>query len=61
MFRNSSGARWHGRRLGERVGDRARLDRWVLDRRARQVRVDWQFRTVDARVKLKGLYPQNSA
>ena len=51
--------------LGERVGDRARLEglveHWVLERRARLVRVDWQFRTVDARVKLKGLYPQNIA
>ena len=47
--------------LRERVGDALALagvvNRWVTDRRARAVRIDWQFRTVDAEVKLKRLYP----
>jgi hypothetical protein len=30
---------------------------WQSDRNAAQVRVDWQFTTADARVKLKRLYP----
>jgi len=30
---------------------------WPRDRNAEQVRVDWQFTTADARVKLKRLYP----
>jgi DDE superfamily endonuclease len=47
--------------LGERVGDVVALagvaEQWVTDRRARAVRIDWQFRSVDAVVKLKRLYP----
>jgi hypothetical protein len=47
--------------LHERVGDVVALagaaQRWVTDRRARAVRIDWQFRSVDAAVKLKRLYP----
>jgi hypothetical protein len=30
---------------------------WELDRNAAMVRVDWQFTTADARVRLKRLYP----
>jgi hypothetical protein len=30
---------------------------WQSDRNAMQVKVDWQFTTADARVKLKRLYP----
>jgi len=30
---------------------------WQSDRNAAQVKVDWQFTTADARVKLKRLYP----
>lgn len=48
--------------LGDRVGDRARLERlvtrWLADRRKRTVTINWQFTTTDARVKLKHLYPQ---
>jgi hypothetical protein len=29
----------------------------VTDRRARAVRIDWQFRSANAAVKLKRLYP----
>ena len=31
---------------------------WNVDRNNRQANVDWQFRTDDARVKLKRLYPK---
>ena len=31
---------------------------WARDRNARQCGVDWQFRTKDARIKLKRLYPE---
>lgn len=31
---------------------------WAQDRNQRQIGVDWQFTTADARVKLKRLYPQ---
>ncbi len=48
--------------LGERVGDPARLERlvthWLEARRERAVKIDWQFTTSDARLKLKRLYPQ---
>lgn len=48
--------------LSERVGDQARLERlvthWLDDRRSRGIKIDWQFTTEDARVKLKRLYPK---
>jgi hypothetical protein len=48
--------------LGERVGDEAELTRrvrlWNEDRNHRTKRIDWQFRTSDARVKLRRLYPK---
>jgi hypothetical protein len=31
---------------------------WTLDRNNRQIGVDWQFTTADARIKLKRLYPK---
>ena len=31
---------------------------WNADRNNRQTKVDWQFRTKDARIKLKRLYPK---
>jgi hypothetical protein len=46
----------------ERVGDvetlRRHVEAWQADRNNRQVGVDWQFTTKDARIKLKRLYPQ---
>jgi hypothetical protein len=33
------------------------LDAWSVDRNAIQKGVDWQFKTEDARIKLKRLYP----
>ncbi len=48
--------------LGERVGDetelRKRVNCWKDDRNNRSKRIDWQFRTADARIKLRRLYPQ---
>jgi len=31
---------------------------WNTDRNNRQTKVDWQFKTHDARIKLKRLYPK---
>jgi len=31
---------------------------WNTDRNNRQSKVDWQFQTDDARIKLKRLYPK---
>lgn len=48
--------------LGDRVGDetelRTRVNRWENDRNNRSKRIDWQFKTADARIKLRRLYPQ---
>jgi hypothetical protein len=48
--------------LGDRVGDEAELQRrvscWEDDRNNRSKRIDWQFKTADARIKLRRLYPQ---
>jgi hypothetical protein len=51
-----------GRRcLDRRIAAQATLTRevaaWVAKRNAEQVRIDWQFTTADARIKLKHLYP----
>ena len=40
----------------ETVADEAKT--WATDRNRRQVGVDWQFTTTDARTKLKHLYPK---
>lgn len=51
------------RSLSERIESRERLhavlQTWSEDRNRRQVGADWQFRTEDARIKLKRLYPPN--
>ncbi len=48
--------------LGERVGDeptlRERIELWNADRNHRSRKIDWQFQTTDARIKLRRLYPQ---
>ena len=36
---------------------RTKVDAWNIDRNNRQTKVDWQFTTSDARIKLKRLYP----
>jgi hypothetical protein len=47
--------------LDRRIPDRATLEcevaAWETERNAAGGRVDWQFRTEDARIKLKHLYP----
>jgi len=47
--------------LSERVGSREELEKQVGEyekvRNAKQVKIDWQFTTSDARIKLKRLYP----
>ena len=45
------------RRLPDRATLTAEVAAWERDRNAAQCRVDWQFTTTDARVKLKRLYP----
>ena len=37
---------------------RSEVRAWNTDRNNRQTKVDWQFRTDDARIKLKRLYPK---
>ena len=48
--------------LGERIGDEPTLREgvgiWNTDRNNRSKKIDWQFRTPDARIKLRRLYPQ---
>jgi hypothetical protein len=34
---------------------------WADERNKRVVKVDWQFTTADARIKLRHLYPQIQA
>ena len=47
--------------LARRIADLATLESevaaWELARHAEQVRINWQFTTADARIKLKRLYP----
>ena len=47
--------------LGERMEDKPTLKHqttaWAAKRNQKHCRVDWQFTTADARVKLKRLYP----
>jgi hypothetical protein len=48
--------------LGDRIPDettlRSCVDLWQTDRNTRTKRIDWQFTTADARIKLRRLYPQ---
>ena len=47
--------------LSRRIPDREEMDRrtiaWRNERNAAEATVDWQFRTEDARIELKRLYP----
>lgn len=47
--------------LNRRIGDMATLTQeasaWQEQRNATKVTIDWQFKTADARIKLKKLYP----
>jgi hypothetical protein len=48
--------------LGDRIGDEAtlrqRVSTWNADRNNRSKKIDWQFKTADARIKLRRLYPK---
>jgi transposase len=48
--------------LGDRIGDEAtlreRVGKWEEDRNHRSKKIDWQFATADARIRLRRLYPQ---
>jgi hypothetical protein len=46
------------RRIGDIATLNAELSAWDTQRNWRQKGVDWHFTTVDARIKLKRLYPQ---
>lgn len=45
------------RRIPDLTALRREVEAWQRDRNAAVVKVDWQFTTADARVKLKKLYP----
>jgi len=45
------------RRIPDMAALRREVEAWERQRNAAVVRVDWQFTTADARVKLKKLYP----
>ena len=45
------------RRIADEETLRREVDAWQQERNAKQVTVDWQFTTQDARTKLKRLYP----
>jgi hypothetical protein len=46
------------RRFGDSNELRVETAAWEKQRNARQRPVNWQFRTADARIKLKRVYPQ---
>lgn len=46
------------RRLDSIEKVKAEIDRWVQVRNNENKKVDWQFKTSDARIKLKRLYPE---
>ena len=49
--------------FGSQIPDLGMLDRevraWTIERDVSAVKVNWQVRTVDVRVKLASLYPSN--
>lgn len=51
-----------GQCLNRRIADRATMQAevvaWERDRNNRTRKIDWQFTTADARIKLKHLYPK---
>jgi len=49
------------RRIGEKDDLRVEVAAWEQRRNTAKCRVDWQFTTADARVKLKRLYPSIQA
>ena len=47
-----------GRRIAEMVILQAEVSAWEKNRNNNARKIDWQFTTADARIKLKRLYPQ---
>ena len=51
--------------LSRRIDDinhlRSELSAWETERNTRAAKVDWQFKTADARIKLNSLYPKFTA
>jgi hypothetical protein len=45
-------------RIGDEATLRERVSIWNADRNHRSKRIDWQFQTADARIRLRRLYPQ---
>lgn len=45
------------RRIADLATLKSEVAAWELARNAEQVRINWQFTTADARIKLKRLYP----
>jgi hypothetical protein len=45
------------RRIADKVTLESEVNAWQKDRNAKIVKVDWRFKTADARIKLKHLYP----
>jgi hypothetical protein len=46
-----------GRRIARPETLKEKVERWVEERNGRRCKVDWQFTTADARIKLRRLYP----
>lgn len=46
------------RRLDSIEKVRSEIEKWVTERNSKPVKVNWQFSTPDARIKLKSLYPE---
>ena len=49
------------RRIENIANLREELAAWEVERNTAAVKVNWQFRTVDAKVKLSSLYPRFTA
>jgi hypothetical protein len=47
-----------GRRIGTMAELRVEVEAWQSERNEREVVINWQFTTADARTKLRHLYPQ---
>ena len=45
------------RRIADKVTLETEVNAWQKDRNAKIVKVDWRFKTADAHIKLKFLYP----
>ena len=46
------------RRIDNIITLRSELTAWAKDRNERKAIINWQFKTPDARIKLKSLYPE---